>query len=79
MVMFDLAWMMSKDLNDMLWYVGPIRTSAVLGFFLQVPLSSHSENRVWRKTSLCGFHQEYRTQLLSGNLHSPGFLPQTLD
>lgn len=21
MVMFDLAWMMSKDLNDMLWYV----------------------------------------------------------
>lgn len=23
MVMFDLAWMMSKDLNDMLWYVVP--------------------------------------------------------
>uniref|UniRef100_A0A8C8ZQ02 Cell division cycle 45 n=1 Tax=Prolemur simus TaxID=1328070 RepID=A0A8C8ZQ02_PROSS len=23
MVMFDLAWMMSKDLNDMLWYVAP--------------------------------------------------------
>lgn len=23
MVIFDLAWMMSKDLNDMLWYVVP--------------------------------------------------------
>lgn len=23
MVMFDLAWMMSKDLNDMLWWVAP--------------------------------------------------------
>lgn len=26
MVMFDLAWVMSKDLNDMLWYVsGPLQ------------------------------------------------------
>lgn len=24
MVMFDLAWMMSKDLNDMLWYVARV-------------------------------------------------------
>jgi len=24
MVMFDLAWIMSKDLNDMLWYVSII-------------------------------------------------------
>lgn len=23
MVMFDLAWLMSKDLSDMLWCVGP--------------------------------------------------------
>lgn len=32
MVMFDLAWMMSKDLNDMLWYVGPVKVSATCGW-----------------------------------------------
>lgn len=30
MVMFDLAWLMSKDLSDMLWCVGPSEQSGPL-------------------------------------------------
>ena len=31
MVMFDLAWLMSKDLSDMLWCVGPFEQSGPRG------------------------------------------------
>lgn len=73
MVMFDLAWMMSKDLNDMLWYVGPSQGQCHMWLAtFSAALSSHSEGRVWRETSPCGLHQEHQAQPPSGNVDGSG-------
>lgn len=66
MVMFDLAWMMSKDMNDMLWYVASSSSSVR-------PVRAGSRGRCHHCTALVPTGST-GCRPLPGNVHGPGFL-----
>lgn len=76
MVMFDLAWMMSKDMNDMLWYVASSRghSHSWLPSSSSVrPVRAGSGGRCHHLHLPCS-HWEHWMQTPFWNVQGPGFL-----